>query len=75
MILIVEMTGGGRYYLHVNTLRVIAGWSHVSFPGNSLGDNGTTNYQRHHLQCPQLQTALARVPDELEKNQNQKKII
>ena len=31
----------------------------------SLGDNGATNHHHHHHQCHQLQTALARVLDEL----------
>ena len=31
----------------------------------SLGDNGATNHHHHHRQCHQLQTALARVLDEL----------
>ena len=31
----------------------------------SLGDNGATNHHHHRRQCHQLQTALARVLDEL----------
>ena len=33
-----------------------------------MGDNGATNHHHHHCQCHQLQTALARALDELEKN-------
>ena len=39
----------------------------------NLGDNGTTNHHHHQRQCHQLQTALARVLDELERNQEQGK--
>ena len=38
-------------------------------PNRSLGDDGTTNHYHHHRQCHQLQTALARVLDEIERNQ------
>ena len=34
-----------------------------------LRDNGTTNHHHHHRQCHQLQTALARVLNEVGKNQ------
>ena len=38
----------------------------------SLKDDGTTNHHHHHRQCHQLQTALAQVLDELERNQKRK---
>ena len=63
-----------------NNNRKIKPFGHRRAPKNeqnatfwSLGDNGATNHHHYHRHCNQLQTALARVLDELEGNQKKGK--